>query len=92
MQTYSDAFLGGEPVKAYEVFSARCKKRVSLSEFTGIVTAAGDLYGSALAIRSYEAQVSGDLARVTYTYDVPALNQMSEPWAREGGAWRQDDC
>lgn len=92
VQTYSDAFLDGDPVEAYEVFSARCKAEVSLSFFTGIVTAAKMTYGSALPIQTYEAQVDGDLARVTYTYDVPALNQSAEPWVREDGVWRQDDC
>lgn len=92
VQTFSDGFLAGQPVEAYELFSARCQDRVSLSYFTGLVTAAKLTYGSALPLRSYQAQVSGDLARVTYTYDVPALNQTDEPWAREGGQWRQDDC
>lgn len=89
---YSDAFLDGKPTVAYELFSERCRERLSLSSFTGIVTAAKQQYGKALPIRSYDAQVSGDLARVTYTYDVPALDQTKEPWVREKGEWRQDDC
>jgi hypothetical protein len=92
VQGYSDAFLGGEPVQAYEYFSSRCEERTSLSYFTGIVTAAEGLYGAALPIRDYSAEISGDLARVTYTYDVPALDQTREPWSRESGAWKLDDC
>jgi hypothetical protein len=92
VQGYSDAFLGGEPTTAYEYFSARCKDQVSLSYFTGIIIAAKQVYGTALPITSYDAEVSGDLARVSYTYDVPALDQTDEPWAREDGAWKQDDC
>jgi hypothetical protein len=45
-----------------------------------------------LPIVSYDAQVSGDHARVTYTYDVAALNQDAEPWVREEGFWKTDDC
>ncbi|MET8093105.1 hypothetical protein [Micromonospora sp. NPDC005220] len=89
---YSDAFLDAEPTVGYELFSARCKERVTLSEFTGMLTAAKQMYGKAMPIKSFEARISGDLARVTYTYDVPALNQNKEPWVREDGKWKQDDC
>jgi hypothetical protein len=92
VQGYSDGFLGGNPTAAYQYFSARCKEKVSLSYFTGIVTAAKVTYGSVLPMASYDAQVSGDLARVTYTYDVVALNQDAEPWVREEGLWKTDDC
>jgi hypothetical protein len=92
VQGYSDGFLGGDPAMAYDYFSTRCQAKVSLAYFTGIVMAAKVTYGSALPITSYDAQVSGDLARVTYAYDVPALNQTDEPWSRESGAWKQDDC
>lgn len=89
---YSDAFLDAKPTVGYELFSARCKERVTLSEFTGMLTAAKQMYGKAMPIKTFEAQISGDLARVTYTYDVPALNQNKEPWVREDGKWKQDDC
>lgn len=89
---YSDAFLDAKPTAGYELFSARCKERAALSEVTGMLTAAKQMYGKAVPIKSFEAQISGDLARVTYTYDVPALNQNKEPWVREDGKWKQDDC
>lgn len=89
---YSDAFLDAKPTVAYDLFSARCKDRVTLSEFTGMLTAAKQMYGKAMPLKTFDAQVSGDLARVSYTYDVPALNQTKEPWVREDGKWKQDDC
>jgi hypothetical protein len=93
VQAYSDAYLTGEPVKAYAILSQRCHERLTLSYFTGIVTAASDQYGTALPVASFDAQISGDLARATYTYQAaPELNQDAEPWVREGGAWREDDC
>ena len=92
VQAYSDAFLTGEATTAYKLLSERCRKRTSLSEFTGIVTAAKQMYGSALPLQTYSAKVSDDLARVTYTYAVKAINQEAEPWTREGGRWHQDDC
>jgi hypothetical protein len=57
-----------------------------------MLAAAKQVYGKALPIKSFDAQISSDLARATYTYDVPALNQTKEPWVREGGAWKEDDC
>jgi hypothetical protein len=36
--------------------------------------------------------LSGDLARVTYTYSAPGIDQKKEPWLREGGKWLEDDC
>lgn len=89
---YSDAFLDAKPTVGYDLFSARCKERVTLSEFTGMLTAAKQMYGKAMPLKTFDAEVSGDLARVTYTYDVPALNQTKEPWVREDGKWKQDDC
>jgi len=49
VQTYSDAYLTGQPIAAYRLLSKRCKDRMSLSYFTGLVTAAKQQYGSALA-------------------------------------------
>ncbi|MCO1597642.1 hypothetical protein M8C17_21045 [Micromonospora sp. RHAY321] len=89
---YSDAFLDAKPTVAYDLFSARCKDRVTLSEFTGMLAAAKQIYGKAMPLKTFDAQISGDLARATYTYDVPALNQTKEPWVREDGKWKQDDC
>jgi len=89
---YSGAFLTGDSPIAYGLLSARCKKRMSAAEFSDIVAGAKDMYGSALPIKTFHAQISGDLARVTYTYDVSAINQDSEPWVREGGHWHEDDC
>lgn len=43
-------------------------------------------------MKSFDAQVSGDLARVTYTYSVAGINQAGQSWVREDGSWRYDDC
>ena len=91
VQAYSDAFLTGD-VKAYDLFSERCQDRTNKNEFIGILAAAKSAYGSALPLKSIDADVSGDLARVSYTYPIEAINQDSEPWVREGGTWKQDDC
>jgi len=92
VKAYSDAFLTGDATTAYKLLSERCRKRTSLSEFTGIVAGAEQVYGSALPLETYSAKVSDDLARVTYTYSIKAINQEAEPWVREDGNWHQDDC
>jgi hypothetical protein len=92
VQAYSDAYLTGQPVKAYGLLSHRCQDRTSLSEFTGLVTAAKQQFGSELPFKTYNAMISGPLARVTYTYDVASINQDQEPWVKENGHWHEDDC
>lgn len=41
---------------------------------------------------SFSSKISGDMARVTYTFSVKAINQTAEPWAKEGSDWHEDDC
>lgn len=91
-RAYSDAFLTGDADAAYELFSERCKARTDETEFASSVSVASGMYGDPLPFATFEADVSGDMARVTYTYaDAPEINQDSEPWVNENG-WRQDDC
>ena len=92
VQAYSDAFLTGKPLASYALLSQRCRARMSLSHWTGLITAAKAQYGTALPIKSFHADISGDLARATYTYDVAAINQDAEPWVKEAGHWKEDDC
>jgi hypothetical protein len=91
VQAYSDAFLTGD-VKTYDLLSARCQQRTDRNYFIGILAAAKSTYGSALPIRTFNADIQGTLARVTYTYDLSAINQSGQPWVREGGAWKDDSC
>jgi len=91
VQDYSDAFLTGDS-DAYDMLSKRCKNRTSKESFLGIIDSAKAMYGSALPIKTFDADIQGTLARVTYTYDLRAINQEAEPWVKEGGTWREGDC
>ena len=91
VQAYSDSYLTGD-IAAYELLSARCQERFTIAQFHGLLAAAESAYGVSLPLRTFAADVSGDLARATYTYDVAAIDQQAEPWTREGGQWKQDDC
>lgn len=90
--TYSDAFLSGDSATAYAILSERCKARTDEVAFASIVKSAAATYGAPLPFATYDAEVNGSQARVSYTYAVPAINQSQEPWAYEESKWHQDDC
>lgn len=92
VKAYSDAYLTGDGPTAYAILSERCKDRITEAEFSALVDQGGELYGSALPMESFEASISGDTARATYTYSIEAINQTLEPWVLESGKWREDDC
>ncbi len=93
VEAYSDAYLAGDADAGYALLSQRCQHRIGKAEFAAMTAMAADVYGgTALPMTSYTAHRSGDLARVTYTYATSDLDQESEPWVREHGQWRQDDC
>jgi hypothetical protein len=50
------------------------------------------LYGAAIMTGYHQDDLSGDSARVTYSYDQPAINQSGQRWTREAGAWHWDGC
>jgi len=91
VETYSAAYLGNEPEKAIALISARCKERIDLATMGKLTAGAQARYVSA-RITGYEAKVSGGLARVTYRYTDPAIDQVDQPWAKEGGRWLRDAC
>lgn len=89
---YSEAFLAGDAEAAWELLSERCRDRLAQSEFTSIVSAGGAMYGDAELTEFEVVDLAGNLARVTYRYDAPEIDQVREPWTLEGGVWRNDDC
>ena len=93
VNAYSDAFLKGEPRGAYELLSSQCQDDTSLAKLTGIIAVATDIYEPE-PIDSFEADVDGQNAVVSYTYaDQPDIDQGNERWVLEGdGIWRNDDC
>lgn len=89
---YSAAFLGGDGDAAYRLLSERCKARTSREAMGSMTASAKKTYGEQPIKTLTVDSLAGDLARVTYTYSVPALNQTKEPWVREAGQWHEDDC
>jgi hypothetical protein len=92
VNAYSVAYLSGDGNGAFALLSSRCKARLSETQMGALTAAAKATYGQ-LPIETYTVDdLSGDLARVTYTYSAPDINQTKEPWVRESGKWLEDDC
>lgn len=92
VMAYSTAYFKPDPAAGYALLSARCKASISRSEYAGLLSAAVAQYGHQEVAGVTVDQLSGGLARVSYTYSVPGLDQHRQPWAREGGAWKYDGC
>jgi len=92
VRAYSDAYFKPDPAAAYKALSKRCKAKTDEGIFAEIVKGSAKDYGPQDIKTLAVDQQSGDLARVTYTYTVPKLNQTGQPWARENGQWRYDAC
>lgn len=92
VRAYSKAYFGQDVDAAYGALSKRCAAKVSRPMYEGAIKATVTTLGSHDIKTLTVDQISGDLARVTYTYDVPKLSQSGQPWAREGGAWKYDAC
>lgn len=92
VQLYSDAFLTGNAEVSYALLSLRCRNRVTEEQWDQLLAMAAQKYGQALPVESYEALISGDTARVSYGFSDSSIDQTREPWVREDGRWREDDC
>jgi hypothetical protein len=93
VRAYSDAYFATDTATAYGMLSTRCRGEVTQAAYGQSIAAATKAYGKTHTIKSLTVdQMSGDMARVTYTYDATVLDQKQQPWTREGGAWRWDAC
>ncbi|KRF19653.1 hypothetical protein [Nocardioides sp. Soil796] len=91
VEAYSDAYLTGDDA-SYSMLSQRCQERNDRVVWADLMKRTARIFGEAQPLTSFDAQVSGDMARVTYTYENTDINQTSEPWVREDGQWKEDDC
>jgi hypothetical protein len=92
VRAYSTAYFATDTTKAYGMLSARCAAKIPADMYGPVIESTVKQYGVHDIKTLTVDQLAGDLARVTYTYAVPALDQKSQPWAREGGQWRYDGC
>ncbi|RMB85613.1 hypothetical protein [Streptomyces shenzhenensis] len=93
VRDYTEAYFKGDAKTAYGVLSKRCAGKVTEELFAATVRQAHTDYGAGHPATDVQADVSGDLARVTYKVEgLPKFDQESQPWAREGGTWKYDAC
>lgn len=87
---YSAAFADGDGDTAVELLAERCADATGLIRTAVQVTA--EQYDE-LAPIEFGAEVEGNEARVSYTFDnAPGLAREGERWVLEDGRWRFADC
>lgn len=79
VRVYSEAYLDGQGSKAYDVLSQRCQARLGPAEMRVLTDAAQAQYGNQTISSLTVDTLAGTLARVSYTYPDPAINQSAEP-------------
>lgn len=90
---YTAAYFAADTDAAYSALSARCTGKISKAQYEAIVEQAKTDYGPDHPATNVHAQVSGQLARVTYKVKgLPKFDQTDQPWARENGTWHYDAC
>jgi hypothetical protein len=93
VQAYTAAYFKGDTDQAYDALSKRCQSKVTPEAYGAVVKKFAADYGPDHPATDVQADVSGELARVTYKVKgLPKLDQQAQPWAREGGAWKYDAC
>jgi predicted outer membrane protein len=92
VRAYSTAYFGQDMDAAHGALSKRCATKIPRPMYEAAVKATVETLGKHEIKTLTVDQISGDLARVSYTYDVPKLSQSGQPWAREDGAWKYDAC
>ncbi|MDQ1045148.1 hypothetical protein [Streptomyces sp. V4I2] len=93
VEDYTTAYFDGDDDTAYEALSERCQGKITPEAYTAVIEQAAADHGDGHPATDVQAEVSGDLARVSYKVEgLPKFDQESQPWAREGGDWKYDAC
>lgn len=93
VRAYSGLYFAGDGGAAYRFLSKRCQDEAGdEAAFTAIAGAAAKGHGPQEIETLDVDQLAGGTARVSYTFAVPELNQVRQPWMREAGAWKYDGC
>jgi hypothetical protein len=90
---YTSAYFAADTDTAYGMLSERCRKEINPLVYGEMLRQAKKDYGTDHPATDVEAEVSGSMARVTYRVEgLPMLDQESQPWTLEDGAWKYDAC
>lgn len=92
VKAYSASYFKPDADAARALLSDRCKAKAPDAAYKAALQDAVDTYGHQTIKSVTVDRLSGDVAVVSYTYSVPALDQKGQPWVREGDGWRYDAC
>ena len=92
VEGYSAAYLSGDGAGAWRLLSSRCRTRISEGEMLRMTPLAAKMYGDQSIETLKIVSLSGNMARVTYTFQKAELTQSRQPWVKEGGQWLKDNC
>jgi hypothetical protein len=92
VKAYSTAYFKPDADAARALLSDRCKAKAPDAAYKAALQDAVDTYGHQTVKSVTVDRLSGDVAVVSYTYSVPALDQKGQAWVREGSGWRYDAC
>jgi hypothetical protein len=92
VRDYTAAYFKPDPDTGYAMLSERCQADINQTFYTAQLEQASKDYGQLNVETVTVDQISGDLARVSYGMGLPILDQKSQPWVNEAGAWRFDAC
>ncbi len=91
VRAYGEACLEGRARAAWRLLSSDVQDRMTFAQYRAVVAAIAAQYGDAKLVSVKVVALDGDMARVTYRFTDPAVDQTDEPWRVEDGAWRYDD-
>ncbi|MFF9205131.1 hypothetical protein ACF1AE_25585 [Streptomyces sp. NPDC014986] len=93
VQVYTAAYFEGDADTAYGMLSERCRGKINELMYGATVEQTAKEYGPDHPATDVQADVSGELARVSYKVEgLPKFDQQAQPWTLEDGAWKYDAC
>lgn len=92
VKAYTADYFKGDATTTYATLSKRCQGKISADAYAGVVEQANADYGPQTVKTVTVDQLSGDLARVSYTVSVPKFDEDGQAWLREDGVWKYDAC
>jgi hypothetical protein len=92
VRSYGEAYFTADTATAYSHLSARCREKLPPQAYENLLLDAASEYGRQDVRLVKVDLISGDTALVSYSYDLPELDETRQKWVRERGQWRYDAC
>jgi hypothetical protein len=94
VRAYTDAYFAPDADTAYGMLSQRCQDQIDTDVYAAQLDQAAADFGQLTVETLNVDDLSGDMARVTYSVGLPMLDEqlVEQPWVRDGGQWLYDAC